>query len=272
MTIFYEVSGDSGGPTVVMSSGLGGSANYWKPQIPALVGNGFRVIVYDQLGTGRSRPATLTSGYTIDEMASEVMEIVESTGTKAYHFVGHALGGLVGLSLATQHAKGLQTITLVNAWAKISQHTARCFEARLALLAAYGPEAYVKAQPIFLYPAAWAELHHDLVEAEVRHGIEQFPGDETMLRRIGALRAFDVSGVLSTIQLPALIAAATDDVLVPWTQSQKLAGALPNAESSFVHSGGHAHNVTESEAFNETLVRFLTHHRNAALTVPAASS
>jgi len=264
MKLFYEVLGDSAGPTVVMSSGLGGSASYWKPQIPALLENGFRVIVYDQLGTGRSRPASLKTDYTIDDMATEVLEIVESTGTKAYHFVGHALGGLVGLSLAMHRAKGLQTITLINTWAKIAGHTERCFDARLSLLSAVGPEAYVKAQPIFLYPAAWAELHADVVNAEVSHGIEHFPGEKTMLRRIQALRAFDATASLSTIQLPVFISAATDDVLVPWTQSRKMADTLPICESVFVHSGGHAHNVTESEAFNETMLRFLNRHRDAS--------
>jgi len=260
MTLFHEVLGDSSGPTVVMSSGLGGSATYWKPQIPALLDRGFRVIVYDQSGTGRSRPATLKPGYAIDDMAAEVMDIVESTGTKTYHFVGHALGGLVGLSLAKRDAPGLQTLTLVNAWAKICGHTERCFEARLSLLSAFGPDAYVKAQPIFLYPAAWAEQHEAVVNAEVHHGIAHFPGEETMLRRIEALRAFDVSASLSTIQLPVFVSASTDDVLVPWTQSRKLADQLPRCESDFVSSGGHAHNVTEPEAFNAALIGFFDRH------------
>ena len=52
--MYYEVHGrDDGAPTVVLSSGLGGAAHYWAAQIPAFAAK-FRVIAYDQYGTGRS--------------------------------------------------------------------------------------------------------------------------------------------------------------------------------------------------------------------------
>jgi len=69
--VYYEIHGrqDADARTVLLSSGLGGAAHYWSPQITALARH-FRVIVYDQLGTGKS-PGSLPTGYSIADMAAE---------------------------------------------------------------------------------------------------------------------------------------------------------------------------------------------------------
>ncbi|MDB5846586.1 MAG: alpha/beta hydrolase fold protein [Rhodoferax sp.] len=260
MPLHHEVDGPAHGETVLLSSGLGGSAGFWKPQIAALVEAGWRVLTYDQRGTGRS-PAALASGYSIADMARDVVELLDATDTARCHFVGHALGGLVGLQLALDTPARLASLVLVNAWSRPNPHSARCFDARLALLAAGGARAYVQAQPIFLYPAAWCAAHADAVDAEVDHGVAHFQGEANLRARIAALRGFDVDARLGDIQVPTYVAAATDDVLVPWTMSQRLADGLPRASFDRVPHGGHAHSVTEPLAFNHSLLAFLAQQR-----------
>lgn len=258
MALHHEVHGQGrpDAPSVLLSSGLGGSAGFWRPQIPALVEAGWRVVAYDQRGTGRS-PAALGPDYAIADMARDVLEVMDATGTARCHLVGHALGGLVGLQLALDAPQRVASLVLVNAWSRPNPHSARCFDARLALLGACGPRAYVEAQPIFLYPADWAVARAAEVQAEVEHALAHFPGEANMRARIGALRAFDVDARLPEIAAPALVAAAMDDVLVPWTMSQRLEDALPHAKLDAVPHGGHAHSVTAPEQFNTTLLDFL---------------
>ena len=191
-------------------------------------------------------------------MARDVIGILDATHTAQCHFAGHALGGLVGLQLALDAPSRIASLVLVNAWSKPNPHSARCFDARLALLGACGPRAYVEAQPIFLYPAAWCAAHAQRVADEVDHAFAHFPGEANMRARIGALRAFDVDARLGEIAAPALIAAARDDVLVPWTCSQRLADGLRDVTLDFMPHGGHAHSVTEPEAFNRSLLDFLS--------------
>ncbi len=269
-SLHYEVHGPSDAPsTVLLSSGLGGSAGFWQPQLGALIAAGHRVVAYDQRGTGRS-PAALPEAYAIEDMARDVLEILDATRTAQCHFAGHALGGLVGLRLALDAPARVASLVLVNAWSKPNPHSARCFDARLALLGAVGSRAYVEAQPIFLYPAAWCAAHAKRVADEVDHAFLHFPGEANMRARIAALRAFDIDARLDDIAAPTLVAAAKDDVLVPWTCSQRLADGLPNATLNLMAHGGHAHSVTEADAFNSTLLAFLSRvHAPAIPAVPA---
>jgi len=263
--VAHDIHNPQGRDTVLLSSGLGGAAAFWRPQLQALLDAGHRVITYDQRGTGRSAEA-LPAPYRIAHMAQDVRELLDATDTAHCHLVGHALGGLVGLQLALDAPKRVASLVLINAWAKPNPHSARCFDARLALLGALGPRAYVEAQPIFLYPADWCAEHADQVQAEVDHAFAHFPGEAVMRARIDALRAFDVDAQLARITTPTLISAAVDDTLVPWTCSQHLAQGLPRATLHTLPHGGHAHTVTQAAVFNTALLAFLSRQTSTLAT------
>jgi len=251
----YRVTGREGGPVVVLSAGLGGAAAFWAPQVPALEPH-FRVVHYDHRGTGANREP-LPEGYSIAHMARDVLEVLDAAGIARAHVLGHALGGLVALELARLAPERAGRLVLVNAWAKADRHTARCFDVRLGILDAQGPAAYVAAQPLFLHSAAYASAHHEKILAEIAHGTETFQGEDTLKKRIAALRAFDITEDLAGIRNPTLVAAAKDDLLVPWTASQVLADALPNARLWLTDHGAHACTVEDPEPFNAVLTEFL---------------
>ncbi|KIZ41897.1 aminoacrylate hydrolase [Rhodopseudomonas palustris] len=253
---------DADAPTIVVSAGLGGAAAFWQPQLAALVQR-FRVVLYDHRGTGRN-PAALPEGYSIGDMAEEVIALLDSLGIARCHFMGHALGGLVGLEVALRRPALLDRIILINAWASPNPHTERCFAVRRDLLQNVGVAAYVRAQPIFLYPAAWLLQNAARIAEEEAHGVRHFQGTDNILRRIDALLAFDISDRLGEIGHCALVAASKDDTLVPWTCSQQLVAGLPNARPLLVPEGGHAFTVTEPDRFNEAMLDFLGSNGAAA--------
>jgi aminoacrylate hydrolase len=128
---------------------------------------------------------------------------------------------------------------------------------RLALLKHEGPAAYVRAQPIFLYPADWLAKNAARLEHEEAHGLASFQGADTLRRRIAALLAFDVTRHLGALRLPTLILAARDDVLVPSSVSEDLASAIEGATLHVAPWGAHAVNVTQAASFNFLLLDFL---------------
>ena len=261
MTFDVAESDRAGAETVLLSAGLGGTAGYWAPQLAALRPS-YRVITYDQAGTGRAR-RELPEDHSIEAMADEVVSILDATGTDACHLVGHALGGLVGLDLARRAPGRLHSLTVVNGWARADDHTRRCFEARLLLLKHAEAEAYVRARPIFLYPCHVAREECRARQVEDAHGLAGFQGADTLRRRIGALLRFDATADLATLKPPVFVVASRDDVLVPATRSEELAAAIQGAELHMAAWGGHGINVTEPEAFNALLLDFLDRHGTA---------
>ncbi|WP_416356251.1 pyrimidine utilization protein D [Aureimonas phyllosphaerae] len=254
MTLHHDVFGrtDGGAPTLILSSGLGGSGGYWAPQIEALAPH-FRVVTYDHRGTNRSGGAGQD---TIAAMADDVLEIAEAIGAEHFHFMGHALGGLIGLDLALRPVSPTRSLVLVNAWGRADPHSGRCFDTRITLLEKAGVEAFVNAQPLFLYPAAWMAENAARLEAEVAHGIAHFQGRETVLSRIKALRAFDMEARLGEVAVPTLVVAAKDDLLVPYTRSVNLAERIGGARLALADHGAHAVNITEAAWFDAAVVSF----------------
>jgi aminoacrylate hydrolase len=183
---------------------------------------------------------------------------MDAAGVSRVHLLGHALGGLVGLDLARRFPERVGRLVLVNAWARVDRHSERCFDIRIGILHSQGPAAYVAAQPLFLHTAPYMSAHHDKISAEVAHGTAHFQGAENLLKRIGALRAFDARADLARIMAPTLVAASRDDLLVPWTASEALAAGLPHAELWVTPEGGHAFSVEQPELFNAKLLDFLT--------------
>ncbi|MBT9372073.1 pyrimidine utilization protein D [Rhizobium sp. CSW-27] len=242
-------------PTILLSSGLGGSGAYWTPQIAALAER-FRVITYDHRGCGRTGGTVPEEGG-IAAMADDVLEIVAALKLEKFHFMGHALGGLIGLDLALRRPDLIDRLILVNAWSKADPHSGRCFDVRLELLNRSGVEAFVKAQPLFLYPGWWMSENAERLAADDAHGLAHFQGRENVSRRIAALRAFDVDARLAEIGAETLVVASRDDLLVPYTRSLRLAEGLPRATLSLTDSGAHAVNIVYPQPFNRNILDFL---------------
>lgn len=255
--MYYELHGrtEPDAPTVLLSSGLGGAAHYWAQQFRTLA-NDFRVIAYDQTGTGQTG-GKLPVGYTIADMATEVATLLDDLHINKTHFIGHALGGLVGLQLARDRPELVDRLVLVNAWAKTHPHTLRCFAARKRLLLNTGVAAYVQAQPLFLYPAAWLADRQDWLAEQDAAAMSHFPPIETVLRRIHAIETFDLTTDIPAITTPSLVIGTRDDVLVPCTCSITLADQLPQVRLAMLDQGGHACNITDPAGFNALLAPFL---------------
>jgi aminoacrylate hydrolase len=252
--LYYEEHGPADGPPLLLSPGLGGSGAYWTPNLEALAER-HRVILYDHRGTSRSDRA-LPPELEVDDMADDALALLDGLGIARVSLIGHAAGGVIGLAIALRRPERLASLVVVNGFAAPDPHFIRCMETRLALLHHSGLVAFVRAQPLFLYPARWISENWARLQAEEAGHIAHFQGAPNVEARIAALADFDIADRLPEIETPTLLIAAEDDMLVPSLCSERLEQGLPHARLERMR-GGHACNITEPDAFNRHLLEFL---------------
>jgi pimeloyl-ACP methyl ester carboxylesterase len=97
--IWYSAYG-TGIPVILLHGGLGHSGN-WGYQVPALIASGYRAVVIDSRGHGRStrdgRP------YTYELMASDVLAVMNALHLNRAALVGWSDGACTALILAAKH-------------------------------------------------------------------------------------------------------------------------------------------------------------------------
>src|SRR5215475_15633436 len=89
--LHYESHGD--GPPLMLVSGLNGVASFWLKQVPVLAKD-FRVIVHDHRGTGQSTHSPIV--YSVEQMADDVLKLMDALKIEAAHVAGHSTGGAIG--------------------------------------------------------------------------------------------------------------------------------------------------------------------------------
>lgn len=97
--IWYAAYG-SGAPVILLHGGLGNSGN-WGYQVPALVSGGYRAVVIDSRGHGRStrddRP------YSYEQMAADVLAVMDALEVEKAGLIGWSDGACTSLVLASQN-------------------------------------------------------------------------------------------------------------------------------------------------------------------------
>ena len=253
--LYYELHGPEGAPPLLLSSGLGGSGGYWQPNLAALAAH-HRVILYDHRGTGRSE-REIAGDVTLEAVGDDMRCLLDALDIPSATIVGHAIGGMAGMALALAAPERVARLVVVNGWARLDRHTERCFDTRLALLRDSGAQAYLHAQPLFLFPPQWISDHHDRLIAEAAEQFAHFPGAAMIERRIAAARGFDIADRLGEITTPTLLIASEDDMLVPPACSAAIHAGVAGARLVRFARGGHACNVTQTDDFNACLLGWL---------------
>ena len=92
------------GPAVVLLHGFPGLAFTWRHQISALAAAGYRVIVPDLRGYGRSDTPKAVEDYDITHLTGDLVGLLDALGVEKAIFMGHDWGGLLAWQMPLLHA------------------------------------------------------------------------------------------------------------------------------------------------------------------------
>ncbi|MFJ8488819.1 alpha/beta fold hydrolase [Streptomyces sp. NPDC094038] len=99
---------------VLLIHGWPDSGTLWQPQIQALVEAGFRVIVPDQRGFGRSDRPTEVKDYLISEPREDMIAVLDAFDVPVAHVVGHDWGATVAWQVAIFHPERVKSLAALS--------------------------------------------------------------------------------------------------------------------------------------------------------------
>jgi 3-oxoadipate enol-lactonase len=250
--INHELSGKENGPAVVLSHSLGSSMVMWNPQLEVLEPH-FRVLRYDMRGHGDSEASQ--GAYTLDQLAADVIALLDALDIKSAHFVGLSIGGMIGQCLGLNYAGRFQSLTLCDTAAIIPDEARPLFDERKQTARENGMEALVQGTLERWFTLPYLEQNHpavDLIRKQfLATSVTGFIGCSEAILGLNYLDR------LSEIKLPTLIMVGEDDPGTPVSASEAIHDLIVDSKLVVFPSAAHLSNIEQAKAFNSALLEFL---------------
>ena len=130
-------AGQPNGRTVVLFHGMNFSGFYFAGLIDVLRKEGFRVVVTDQIGFGRSSKPIIP--YNFHDMALNSKRVLDQLGIRKAMIVGHSMGGMLAARFAASYPDVTEKVVLYAPigltdarWERPYRSTDDAYKARLA--------------------------------------------------------------------------------------------------------------------------------------------
>ena len=256
--LFYAEQGT--GEPVIFHHGYTGSHDNYETAA-ALLAPRYRCIVMDCRGAGDS--ARPESGHTIEQYAADVIGMADHLGLDRFSYVGHSMGGVIGMELGINHAGRLNKLVLVApAPANGMQVPAGVRERALALRAAQDRETLLRERKAL-------SARHRPEEAHIRSMERALSvSDAHYEQSFDALVTSARGDRLGEITVPTLMMAGAADGLLPANLADFR--RLPNATLHVFSRVSHGIPYEVPDEFAEVVADFLEHGVVTAATLQAA--
>jgi pimeloyl-ACP methyl ester carboxylesterase len=267
ITLAYDSFGDEAAETILLIAGLGTQMIRWTdPFCRELQTRGYRVVRFDNRDTGRSTYftkhgamdfATLAStlakrrrpelAYSLDDMASDALGLLDALSIRRAHIVGRSMGGMIAQIMASEHPSRVLSVTsIMSATGNLGMPSAK--PDVMTMMMRPAPDPVLDKAGFLDHGVAFArciagtahpfdeEACRALLWEEVRRG--RAPGG--FGRQLAAMvMAGDRRSRLAAITAPTLVVHGTDDPLFPATCGEDTAASIPGAEIMLIAGMGH---------------------------------
>ena len=259
-----EVFGPESAPALVLVRGLGSQLVHWPSDlIEGFATKGFRVITFDNRDVGLSdrcpspdvdadadailkrirRGLPLVQAYRLEDMAADVVGLLDALGVEMAHVFGISMGGAIAQILAAKYVHRVTSAIIVMSSARSISDRALSAEQLSWLLArpmtqSQAEEALIKGVASYGSPA-FPETEQDIrtiARAEYQRG---YDADGINRQFLASYIATDRREVLGDITCPSLVIHGTDDPLTSVEMASEIAARIAGGEFHVVPGMGH---------------------------------
>jgi len=251
------------GQAMVLVPGWPFDSAVWEP-LPTILGEDYRVVTYDHRGTGKSDAPW--EYYSVDAMAGDLHRLLVEQALFDVTLVAWSTGATVALAYANSYPKRVTRLVLlaplIPHW--VGDPEAADWLGEAPVLDAAAQEGWA-AQILEDRPAFLRVVVEQLAGSGLSESRRQWlwqrlllGGHHALVKTWEALRTYDPTDYLESIQTPVTILSAGGDRLSPPALGARLAALLPQAEHRIQAEGAHALFLHQREAVVALLRELLT--------------
>jgi pimeloyl-ACP methyl ester carboxylesterase len=252
VTLAYRESG-SGYPLVFIN-GLGSTMDMWNPPVLEKISQHFRVIIFDNRGTGYSGASD--KPFSIPLFARDTATLMDALGIASAHIIGLSMGASIAQELAISFPAKVTRLVLVAGECGGSESQRMEAEILARLIDKSGTTSDVVNRMFsLLFPRSWLAAHDPVKYCPE---VYETTDEEIVARQAAAFFAWTGSfSRLGEIRSPTLVITGTDDVIVPPANSRIISQQIPGAGLVEIKGAGHGLMYQYPDTFNECVLRFL---------------
>lgn len=259
----YVRDGGGDGRPVVLIHGWPLSGDSWAAQIPALKDAGYRVVVYDRRGFGKSDPG---DSYDYDALADDLANVMSDLDLQHATLVGFSMGGGEVARYINRHGEDrLHSVVFAAAVTPYLMTADDNPDGPLSKEAAEGMRSQLERDRDEFFDgfttAFFSADDRLLVTEEQRQEALALCKQSDQDAALGCMDAWastDFRGDLTKISVPTLVIHGDSDGTVPYVGSGKRTHeAVDNSELVVLEGAPHGCNLSHAEQFNEALLDFL---------------
>jgi 3-oxoadipate enol-lactonase len=203
---------------------------------------------------GHGRSSVGSDWLTVGGLATDVAGILDVLEVRSGHILGLSLGGAVALQLALEFPELVDSLTIVNAFARfrVSRRGWLRTIGRLFLLLIGRMDLLGAWIAAGIFPDPGQEVWREAAAARIGANPR-----ESYLRVMRAVMRFDVTSRLHEVQAPTLIVAGERDTTVALEAKEIMAGSIPGARIVRFPRSGHGTPYDAADRFNEVVMSFI---------------
>jgi 3-oxoadipate enol-lactonase len=232
-----DIDGPPRAPVVVLGNSLGTSRRVWDGPAAEL-GRQFRLLRYELPGHGGSVAAP--GPYTIDQLGSGVLALLDAHGVEQAAYCGISIGGMIGMWLAANHPARISALGLVCTSAFLPPGGG--WHERAAQVRAAGMESISAAAAGRWFTPAFAAREPSVPAAFLAELERTNP--EGYAGCCEAIGAMDLRASLGSVTAPTLVVSASDDPATPPAHGAAIASAIGGSRLVVIRGAAHLATVS----------------------------
>jgi proline-specific peptidase len=274
--VWYMRVGNGPGTPVLLLHGGPGSSHFGLKPLLALADER-PVILYDQLGSGRSDRPTDTTLFTVDRYVRELQTLRDSLGLTDVHLFGHSWGAMLAEAYMATKPAGVRSLMLSSPlvttaqWTHDADSLIRLLPDSVQQAIATNEAANTTDSPAYAAAMDAYYARHlrrqpvanpaDADSSKSAFGslVYNYMWGPSEFTSTGTLKTFDATAWLRQITVPTLFLAGEFDEATP-SSTKQFSTLVPGAQFVMIPNSGHATANDNLPALLAALRPFLKAH------------